>query len=146
MSTGLKIYEKQTAASRGKRVARDGSTSQSPDQKAIENRHNPGWFARPEKFINDRPTVGSFQNNNNNNKSQRGMNGSNLRRDGENNDGFTNVRDGANIFNDEDYKELVETNSSGMLRPESPYHIPEQAKPEKALMTFGPGENNQKRD
>ena len=53
------------------------------------------------------------------------MNGSNLRRDGENNDGFTNVRDGANIFNDEDYKELVETNSSGMLRPESPYHIPE---------------------
>lgn len=26
------------------------------DVKALENRHNPGWFTRPEKFITDRPS------------------------------------------------------------------------------------------
>ena len=74
------------------------------------------------------------------------MSGSNVRRSGEHNEGFANMRDGTNIFNDEDYKELVETNSSGVLRPESPYQIPEQAKPDKTLMTFGPAENAQRRD
>jgi len=37
MSNGLKIYEKQTAASRGKLV--DRVDSQSPEQKAMENKH-----------------------------------------------------------------------------------------------------------
>ena len=48
MSSGLKIYEKQTAASRGKKVVRDDTKS--PDEKAMENKHQPGWFARPEKY------------------------------------------------------------------------------------------------
>ena len=45
MSSILKIYEKQTAASRGKQVKSIvgvESASLSPDQKAMENRHNPG--------------------------------------------------------------------------------------------------------
>ena len=49
----LKIYEKTTTASRSKRVNTDGE--QSPGQKALENKHNMGWFARPEKFVDDRP-------------------------------------------------------------------------------------------
>lgn len=51
----LKIWEKKTAASRSKIVPRQDSKS--PDMKAMENKHNPGWFARPEKFINDRPST-----------------------------------------------------------------------------------------
>ena len=50
----LKIYEKTTTASRSKRVNTD--SEQSPDSKALENRHKPGWFARPEKFMDDRPS------------------------------------------------------------------------------------------
>lgn len=47
MSSILKIYEKQTAASRGKQVKSIvGVESATPDQKAMENRHNPGYYAR----------------------------------------------------------------------------------------------------
>jgi len=65
MTSGLKIYEKMTAASRAKLVTRDDTRS--PDEKAVDNRHHPGWFARPDKF------------NSQSNRSQRGMNRSNVR-------------------------------------------------------------------
>ena len=67
------------------------------------------------------------------------MNGSNVKRSQED-AASSNAKDGAYIFNDEDYKELVETtnNSSSVLRPASPYQIPEQAKMEH--MTFASGE------
>ena len=115
----LRIYDKQTAASRGKQVNR-GDT-QSPDEKAVSNRHNPGWFARPEKFTNERPSTNSLG------RSQRGMNRSN----GRSNDGqgqSTRKTLDEKLFDDEDYKQMVESDSGNLLRPESPYSIPEQAK------------------
>ena len=55
-----KIYEKQTAASKAKQVGAVGSgSSNAIDEKAMQNRHNPGWFARPEKFTHDRPSTNS---------------------------------------------------------------------------------------
>ena len=56
----LKIYEKTTTASRSKRVNTEGEVS--PGQKALENKHNMGWFARPEKFVDDRPSSISSRN------------------------------------------------------------------------------------
>ena len=50
----LKVYDKTTAASRSKRIK--DQAEMSPATKALENKHNLGWFARPEKFIDDRPS------------------------------------------------------------------------------------------
>ena len=69
----LKVHEKQTASSRGKQVRTASDQERSPDQIAMENRHQLGWFARPEKFTKDRP------NTNSQNRSQRGMNRSGVR-------------------------------------------------------------------
>ncbi len=92
-SSHLKIYEKQTAASRGKLVARDDTRS--PDEKAIDNKHHPGWFARPEKYNSH------IKVNQQSNRSQRGMNRSNNESQGQ------SVRAGNQIFNDEEYQEMV---------------------------------------
>jgi hypothetical protein len=56
----LKVYDKTTAASRSKRIK--DQAEMSPATKALENKHNLGWFARPEKFIDDRPSSISSRN------------------------------------------------------------------------------------
>ena len=59
-SRELKIYEKTTTASRSKQVKAGADVD--PGEKALEHRHNLGWFARPEKFIDDRPNSISSRN------------------------------------------------------------------------------------
>ena len=56
----VRVYDKTTAASRSKRVK--DQAEMSPATKALENKHNLGWFARPEKFIDDRPSSISSRN------------------------------------------------------------------------------------
>ena len=58
-ATRQKIYEKQTAASKAKQVGSVSNPTGNIDEKAMQNRHNPGWFARPEKFTHDRPSTNS---------------------------------------------------------------------------------------
>ena len=58
-ATRQKIYEKQTAASKAKQVGSSTNSTGNIDEKAMQNRHNPGWFARPEKFTHDRPSSNS---------------------------------------------------------------------------------------
>ena len=87
----------------------------------MENRNNPGWFARPEKFSNDRPNMNSF------NRSQRG----NMNRSNEGGQGLQHQVAQSNyekstdlmLFDEADYQAMQddEDSSGHMLRPESPY-------------------------
>ena len=125
----MKIWERQTAASRGKQVSRNSAAQQSSDARALENQHNPGWFARPEKFTHGRPNAASQS------RSQRGMSSnarSNNDAEGQQRGEEEEFTGGLQIFDDQDYKRgmtVSDTDScEQVLRPHSPLQIPEQAK------------------
>ena len=110
-SRELKIYEKTTAATRAKQVKTDGNVD--PNEKALEHRHNMGWFARPEKFLDDRPNSIESRNRI---KGLGSQSGSHRLRSQDTEE-----------YNYQEEKEQVE--ESGTTSPEpSPYQIPAREK------------------